>query len=73
MRLKEAADKLMRTNGVRSYGHVLRRQEEDDLMKAMVHEVDGKRKQSRPRMKWKEKLSGNMRTIGLRKEDAADL
>ena len=43
--LKEAADKLARANGVRWYGHVLRRPEEDVLMMAMVHEVDGKHKQ----------------------------
>ena len=39
--LKEAADKLARANGLRWHGHVLRRPEEDVLMKAMVHEVDG--------------------------------
>ena len=42
--LKKAARKLERANGVRWYGHVLRRPEEDVLTKAMVHEVDGKRK-----------------------------
>ena len=41
--LKEAADKLAKANGVRWYGHVLRQPEEDVLMKAMVHKVDGKR------------------------------
>ena len=35
--LKEAADKLARANGVRWYDYVLRRPEEDLLMKAMVH------------------------------------
>ena len=49
--LKEAADKLARTKDVRWYGHVLRRPEEDVLMKRMVHEVEGKRKQGRTRMK----------------------
>ena len=43
--LKEAADNLARANGVRWYGHVLRRPEENVLMKTMVHEVDGKCKQ----------------------------
>ena len=41
--LKEAAGKLARVNGGRWYGHVLRRSEEDVLMKAMIH--DGKHKQ----------------------------
>ena len=35
--LKEAAHKLARANGVRWYGHVLRRPEQDVLMKAMVY------------------------------------
>ena len=41
-------------------------------MKAMVHEVDGKHKQGRPRMKWREQIEKSMRRIGLRKEDVAD-
>ena len=49
--LKEAAGKLARANGMRWYGHVLRRPEEDVLIKAIVHEVDVNRKQGRPRMK----------------------
>ena len=42
-------------------------------MKAMVHEVNGKRKQGRPKLKWRKQVEGNMRRIGLRKEDAANL
>ena len=45
LRLKEAADKLAKANGMRWYGHVLRRPKKDVLMKAMVHEVNGKCKQ----------------------------
>ena len=51
LELKEAADKLARANGVRWYGHVLRRPEKDVLVKAMVHEVDGKLKQCVLKMK----------------------
>ena len=69
--LKKAADQLARENGVRWYGYVLRQPEEDVLMKAMVYKMDGKRKQGRPRMKWKEQVQGNTRRIGLKKEDAA--
>ena len=72
LRLKEAVDKLVRANDVRWYGHVLRRTEEDGLMKTIIHELNGKRKQGRPRIKWREQVEGNMRRIGLRKEDAAD-
>ena len=48
------------------------RSEKDVLVKAMVHEVNGKREQGRPRMKCREQVEGNMRRIGLRKEDMAD-
>ena len=41
-------------------------------MKAVIHEVDGKPKQGRPRMKWREQVEGNMIRIGLKKEDAAN-
>ena len=70
--LKEAADKLARANGVRWYGHVLRRPDEDILMKAMVHKVDRKCKQGQPKIKWREQIEGSMKRIGLRKEDVAD-
>ena len=42
--LKEAADKLARANSMRWCGYVLKRPEEDVLIKTMVHEVNGKRK-----------------------------
>ena len=54
--LEEVADKLARTNGMRWYGHVLRQPEKDVLMKAMVHEVDGKHKQGRPKIKWRKQV-----------------
>ena len=43
--LKKAADKLARVNGMRWFGHVLRRHEDDILIKAMVHEMNEKSKQ----------------------------
>ena len=70
--LKEAADKVARANSVRWYDHVLRRPEEDVLMKAMVQEVDGKCKQGRQKMKWRKQVEGSMRRIVLLKEDAVD-
>ena len=70
--LKKAAGKLERANGKRWYGHVLRQLEKGVLMKAMVHKVDEKHKQSQLRMKWREQVEGSMRRIGLRKKDVAD-
>ena len=68
---KEAADKLARAIRMSLYNHVLRRPEEDALMKAMVYKVDGKHKQGRPKMKRREQVEENMRRIGLKKENAA--
>ena len=70
--LKKAADKLARAHGARWYGHVLRQPEKDVLMKAMVHEVNGKCKHGQSRIKWREQVEGNVRRIGLKKEDVAD-
>ena len=72
LELKKAADKLERANDVRWYDHVLRLPEEDVLMKARVHKFDGKHKQGRPKMKWREQIEGNLRWIGLRKKDVED-
>ena len=61
--LKEAADKLARPNSVGWYGHALRRPKEDVSIKVMVHKVDGKRKQGRPRIEWREQVERNVRRI----------
>ena len=70
--LKEAAETLAKANGMRWYGHLFRRPEKDVLMKAMVHKVDGKRKQDRPRMKRREQVERSMRRIGLKKMQQID-
>ena len=70
--LKKAAYKLARANDVRWYGYILRRPEENVLMKAIVHKMDRKCKQGQPRMKWRKQFKRNMRRNGLKKKDAAD-
>ena len=46
--LKETIDQLATANGVRWYGHVLRRNDNNVLRVALDLEVTGKRKQGRP-------------------------
>ena len=48
--LKETLDRMAKANGVRWYRHVIRRDDDNILMKAMMLEVNGKRKQGRSRM-----------------------
>ena len=52
--LKETIDRSATANGVRWYGHVLRRDDDSVLRIALDLEVSGKRKRGRPgRSKWK--------------------
>ena len=47
--LKETLDRMAKANGVRWYGHVIRRDDDNILKKAMMMEVNGKRKRGRPK------------------------
>ena len=40
---------MAKANGVRCYGHVIRRND-DNVLKAMMLEVNGKQKRGRPKM-----------------------
>ena len=51
--LKETIDWLATVNGVRWYGHVLRRDDDSVLRVALDLEVSGKRKRGRPKKTWK--------------------
>ena len=68
--LKETVDKLAKANGVRWYGHVLRREEDDVLRKALAFEAGGLRRRGRPKKTWKKQVEDEVKKIGLRKEDA---
>ena len=70
--LKETVDKLAKANGVRWYGHVLRRQDDDILRKALEFSVEGRRRRGRPRKTWMRQVEGEIGKVGLRKEDALD-
>ena len=70
--LKESVDGLAKANGVRWYGHVLRRDEDSVLKIALDLEVDGKRKRGRPRKTWKKQVEEDVEKVGLKKEDAFD-
>ena len=68
--LKETIDQLATANGVRWYGHVLRRNDDSVLRVALNLEVSGKRKRGRPRKTWKKRVEEETEKIGLKKEDA---
>ena len=56
LELKETIDRLATANGVRWYGHVLRRDDDSVLRFALNLEVSGKRKRGRPKKTWKKQV-----------------
>ena len=63
---------MAQANGVRWYGHVVRRDEESILKKAMMLQVNGQRKPGRPKQTWKRQVEKSLKKIGLRVEEATD-
>ena len=70
--LMETLDRMAKANGVRWYGHVIRRDDDSTLKKAMMMEVNGKRKRGRPKMTWRRQVEENEKKVGLKIEEAAD-
>ena len=61
---------LSMANGVRWYGHVLRKDDGHVLKKALEFEVKGKRKRERSKKTWKTQVEKESKSVGLEKEDA---
>ena len=60
---------MAKTNGVRWYGHVLRR-DGHVLRKALEFEVKGKRKRGRPKKRWKTQVEKESKSGSLEKKYA---
>ena len=54
--LKETIDWLATKNGVRWYGHVLRRDDDGVLRVALYLKMSGKRKRGQPKKTWKKQV-----------------
>ena len=54
--LNETIDQLVMANGVRWYGHVLRREDGHVLRRALYFEVEGQRKKWRMKRSWKRQV-----------------
>ena len=68
--LKETVVQKANANGVRWYGHVLRRDDGHFLRKALEFELQGKRKRGRPKKTWKTQVEKESKSFGLEKKDA---
>ena len=70
--LKKTLNRMAKANGVRWYGHVIRRENDNILKKAMMIEVNGQPKRGRPKMTWKRQVEESVKKVGLKIEEAAD-
>ena len=70
--LKETLDRMAKANGVRWYEHVIRRDDNNIRKKAMMLEVNGKRKRGRPKITWRRQVEESEEKVGLKIEEAAD-
>ena len=68
--LKETAVQMAKANGVRWYGHLLRRDDGPVLRKVLEFEVRGKRKRARPKKTWMMQEEKESKRVGLEKKDA---
>jgi len=68
--IEKTIDRLAKENGLKRYGHVLRREEGNSLKKALHFEVDGPRKRGRPRLTWRNIINKEMMRFGLTMVDA---
>ena len=70
--LKETLGRMAKANGARWCGHVIRRDDDNILKKAMMMEVNGKRKRGRPKLTWRRQVKESVKKVGLKIEEAED-
>ena len=70
--IKESLDRMAKASSMRWYGHVLRKEDEDVIVKALEFEVSDSRGRGRSKQTWKKQVENEMKKNGLEKEDAYD-
>ena len=63
--IKESLYRMAKASSIRWYGHVLRKEDESVIVKALKFEVSGKKT-------WKKQVENEMKKNGLVKEDPCD-
>jgi len=67
--LQDTVDKLERANGLHWYKHVLRKNADGVLRRALDFKVNRRRGVGRPRKLWRRLVEEEIRKIGLSQED----
>ena len=63
---------LMRRRRLQWFGHVCRREEDDDIRRVHEMRVEGKRNQGRPKHRWKDTIKKDLQSCSLSEDDAQD-
>ena len=63
---------LMRKKRMQWYGHVCRREPEEDIRMVYNLRVEGKRSRGRPKQRWSDTVNSDLRWLGLENEDPGD-
>ena len=70
--MKESLGRMAKASSMRWCGHVLRKENENVIGKALKFEVSGSGGRGRPKQTWKKQVENEMKKNGLGKEDACD-
>ena len=65
--IKESLDRMAKASRMRWCGHVLRKEDENVIVKALKLEVSDRR--GRPKQTWKKQVENEMKKNGLMKKD----
>ena len=63
---------MMRKRRLEWFGHVCRRNDDEDVKKVVDVNVGGKRKRGRPKHRWKDTISDDLKRCGLKEADTDD-
>ena len=68
--IKESSDRMAKARSMQWYSHVLRKEDENVIVKALKFEVSDSRGRGRPKQTWKNQVENEMKKNELVKEDA---
>ena len=70
--LEETLDKMAKVNEVLWYEHVVRRDDDNVVKKALMLELNGQRNRERPKQIWRRQVEESVNKIGLEVDEAAN-
>ena len=70
--IKESLDRIAKASSMRWYGHVLWKEDENVIVKALNFEESGSRGEGRPKQTWKKQIENEVKKNGLVKQYACN-